>query len=314
MSRRQQNILIFIGIGVILVVLALLFPVKPLPTIEAGPKAIASIEIGGYTLPISNSMLVAWSVTILLCLVAFACSRNMKLIPSGLQNIMEAVVETINGLVSDQAGERGRRFFPIVATIFLFLILVNITSIIPGFGSIGIWQDVTTSEGHVERELVPLFRTSSADLNNAFALALISVIMTQIYSIRALGLSGYLLRWFNIRRLGRFFLSLFRLRPRQGMGGNLGWGIMDFVIGIVELFSEFVKIITFTFRLYGNMFAGEVILVIMAYLLAQILPIPFYMFESFVGVIQAFVFAILTLVFMSMATIHHGEGESNVEL
>jgi F-type H+-transporting ATPase subunit a len=313
MSKRQQTILKAGVVLAIFVVLALLLPVKPLPPIEAGPKVIAEIPVGGSEFLISNSMLVSWIITAILIIVAFASTRHMELVPSGLQNAVEAIIEAINGLVSDIAGERGRRFFPIVATIFLYLILINWTEVLPGVGAIGVWRDEVIGD-HLEHVLVPIFRTSSSDLNVTVALAIISVFMTQVYSIRALGFGGYLTRWFNFGRLGQFLLALVGRRPRKGLGGLLFWGIIDVMVGFVELFSEFVKIITFSFRLFGNLLAGEVILIVMAYLFPQILPIPFFLFEAFVGFIQAFVFAILTLVFMLMATQKHASGETQAEL
>ncbi len=299
-ARRQLLLKALFGLGILVIVvgLARFFPVKPLPAIEAGPKAIAHIGVGGAEFPISNSMVVSWIVTIVLIVVSYASTRNMQLIPSGLQNLMEAVIETLNGLVSDIAAERGKRFFPIVATIFLYLILVNWSELLPGVGPIG----VAAGGGEGGHALVPLFRASSSDLNTAIGLAIISVFMTQVYSIMAFGVLGYLGRWFNFRRLGHFFMALLGLRPRKGLGGLFFWGVIDVFIGLVELFSETIKLITFSFRLFGNIFAGEVILIVMAYLFAQVLPLPFYALELFVGFIQAFVFAVLTLVFMSMAT------------
>ncbi len=306
MSGKQRTLLTFSGIIVILVILAVLFPLT-LPPIEAGPMAVA--HVGEF--PISNSMIVAWVVVILLILFTYASTRNMQLVPSGVQNLVEAVIETLNGLVTDVAGERGKRFFPFVATIFLFVLLNNWLGLLPGVGSIGVWEEHVV-KGHTEKILVPLFRSASADLNTTVALAIVSVVTTQILGIMALGFFGYAGKFINIGRLGQFVLGLIGLRPRKGLGKLLFWGIIDFVVGIIELFSEVMKIVTFSFRLFGNIFAGEVILIVMPFLFAQILPIPFYALEMFVGFIQAFVFAMLTLVFMTMATAHHG-GEAHAE-
>lgn len=299
MSGRRLTLLKVLIVLVIIIVLAQLFPVKPLPPIEAGPREIASIM--GF--PISNSMLLSWIVTVLLIVLAFASTRRMVLVPSGLQNLIEAVIEAINNMVGDIAGERGKRFFPIVATIFLFVLLGNWLSLVPGVGPI----TIATAHEHA-----PLLRAPSADLNNTVALAVISVFMTQVFSIMALGVLGYTGRWFNFGKLGNFFGGLVGLRPRKGAGG-LFWGIIDAFVGFVELFSELMKLITFSFRLFGNILAGEVILIVMAYLFAQVLPLPFYALELFVGFIQAFVFAILTLVFMNIATAHHGGATGEAE-
>ena len=301
MSGRNKTILEVLLLCAVLVALAIAFPVKPLPPIEGGPRAIAHIELGSFEFLISNSMLISWIATALILILAFASTRRMKTIPSGLQNIMEAIIETIEGMTKDIAGERGKRFFPFVATIFLFVLFSNYLGLIPGVGPIGPIETHVVN-GHEEEIIVPLFRSPSADLNNTVALALISVIMTQVFGFMALGIIGYGSKFLNFGRLIAFFKALLGLRPRKGMGGLLAWGLMDVFIGLVELFSEVVKIVTFSFRLFGNLFAGEVILIIMAYLFAQLLPLPFYALEIFVGFIQAYVFAILTLIFMSMAT------------
>lgn len=308
MSGRQRSLLNSLGILALLALLAILVPLKPLPAIEAGPMEVA--HVGDF--PISNSMIVAWAVMIILILFTYASTRRMQLIPSGLQNLVEAVIETLNGLVTDVAGARGKPFFPFVATFFLFILLNNWLGLLPGVGSIGLWETHIV-DGHEEKLLVPLFRSASADLNTTVALAIVSVVMTQVFGVMALGLVGYASKFINLGRLGHFFLALIGLRPRKGLGALLFWGLIDFVVGVIELFSEVMKILTFSFRLFGNIFAGEVILIVMPFLFAQILPVPFYALEMFIGFIQAFVFAMLTLVFMTMATAHHGSGEAHAE-
>lgn len=295
----------------ILLVLGLLFPLK-LPPIEAGPMPIITIGDHGTGFRISNSMIMTWIVMLILIVVSRVATRRMDLVPSGVQNLMELVIEALNGLVTDIAGDRGRRFFPIVATIFLFVLLSNWIGLLPGVGPIGV-HETHVVQGHEEEILVPIVRSPSADLNTTVALAAISVVLTQVFSIAALGISGYVTKFINVGKLGAFFLALVGLRPRKGLGGLLFWGFIDFFVGIIELFSELMKLITFSFRLFGNIFAGEVILIVMAYLFAQIAPLPFYALELFVGFIQAFVFAMLTLVFMTMATTSHTAAEGHAE-
>jgi F-type H+-transporting ATPase subunit a len=310
MSGRQQTLLKILAVVVVLILLAVAFPVKPLPPIEGGPVEIFSLHVGDIEFPVSNSMLLSWIVTLVLIIVTYAATHNMKLVPSGLQNFMEMVVEALHGLVNDISGGRGKRFFPFVATIFLYIILSNWLGLLPGVGPIGI-KETHMVGGHEEEIIVPLLRSPSADLNNTVALAIVSVLMTQVFAIMALGAVNYGLKWVNVKRLGEFFLALVGRRPRKGMGMLLFWGLIDIFVGLVELFSEVMKIVTFSFRLFGNVFAGEVILIVMAYLFAQFLPLPFYAFELFVGFIQAFVFAMLTLVFMSLATMQHGASEGH---
>jgi F-type H+-transporting ATPase subunit a len=310
MSGRQQTLLKILVVGAILIILAFAFPVKPVPLIEGGPQEIFSLHFGDVEFPVSNSMLLSWIVTVVLILVTWAATRRMQLVPSGLQNLMEMAVESLHSLVDDISGGRGKRFFPLVATLFLYIILSNWLGLLPGVGPIGIKETHMVS-GHEEQIIVPILRSPSADLNNTVALAIVSVLMTQVFAIMALGAVNYGLKWLNVRRLGEFVLALLGRRPRKGMGMLLFWGLIDIFVGLVELFSEVMKIVTFSFRLFGNILAGEVILIVMAYLLPQILPLPFYAFELFVGFIQAFVFAMLTLVFMSLATMQHGAAESH---
>lgn len=278
---------------------------------------------------ISNTLLTSWIVVILLILLAFFSTRNMQTIPGGLQNVMETLIEALYGLCQSVASDRGKKFFPIVATIFLYVLVSNLLGLIPGFGPIGIIpvsehkpapQGIATfdlppaiaeslggKEGEEETAvLAPFFRSPSTDVNMPLALALISVIMTQVFGMQAVGPIRYwFARFLMFDKLTQFVGSLFRGKLRLGL---LGFGVLDVFMGLLELVSEISKILSFTFRLFGNIFAGEVVLLIMAFLFFA-LPFPFYALETFVGFIQAFVFAILTLVFMTIATTAHGAEE-----
>lgn len=321
----------------ILIIIAILFvPGLVLPRFGTG-AVTASVSVRPEVLftlggiEISNTLLTSWIVVLLLVLFAYLSTRNMRMIPSGLQNVMETIVEALDGLATSVAGERGRKFFPIVATIFLFVLFSNLLGLVPGFGPIGIIpvgehtpapQGITTFDLPVslahslgggiapaEGEnvvLAPFFRSPSTDVNMTLALALISVLMTQVFGMQALGPIRYwFARFFMFGKLGDFVGSLFKGKPKWGL---LAFGFLDVFIGILELVSEVSKILSFTFRLFGNIFAGEVVLLIMAFLFFA-LPFPFYALEIFVGFIQAFVFAILTLVFMTIATTAHGAEE-----
>jgi F-type H+-transporting ATPase subunit a len=162
---------------------------------------------------------------------------------------------------------------PFIMTIFVFVFVGNLSGLIPGVGSIGFF------EGH--EKFSPLFRAPTSDLNTAIALALVSVIITQIVGFKVLGF-GYLKKFVNFTNPVHFF------------------------VGILELVSEFTRIISFSFRLFGNIFAGEILIFVMSMLVPYFVPIPFYGFELFVALIQAFVFAMLTLVFIKLSmTSHH---------
>ena len=236
-------------------------------------------------------------------------SAQTDLVPRGIGNFMEAILETLYNLTEGSAGAKyARMIFPWFATIMIYVLLANLLKLVPGFESIGVlheahghaghhieplfgrWSLFTPEEG--EYILAPFFRGISVDLNFTASLALIAVVMIQVIGFRAQGW-GYLSKFFNTRRM--FKVPFF--------------GAMDFLVGLLELISELSKILSFAFRLFGNMFAGIVLVAIVAGLLGKfsILPAMIMMFELFVGVIQAFVFGMLTMVFMAQATQGHGE-------
>ena len=188
---------------------------------------------------------------------------------------------------------------PLCASIFFFVLYSNYFALVPGVGSIGVCRVEHAAEGaaHIppsptfaslpgycpDGKVIPALRAPSSDLNVTLAWALAAVpVNIQLFGFHALGV-GYLTKFFNFRE-----------------------GAMGFLVGLLELISELVQIIAFSFRLFGNIFAGEVVLGVMAYLFAYLLPLPFYGLELFVAFMQAFVFSVLTLVFMSLATISHG--------
>ena len=222
-------------------------------------------------LPVTNTLLMAWLTMALLVLGSLFLAKRLKSVPGRAQLMMEMTVDWGINLVAEVLGskERARKFFPLVATIFFFVILSNWLGLLPGIGTVGI------REGE---HLIPVLRSTYSDVNMTLALALISVIITQAAGIAALGFFKY---------AGKFITF------KSAMG---------FFVGLLELISEVSKLISFSFRLYGNILAGEVLLVVIATLIPYLAPLPFLGFEVFVGFIQAFVFAVLTLVFISLAT------------
>jgi F-type H+-transporting ATPase subunit a len=251
-------------------------------------------------------------------------ASNEALVPSGLQNVMEMIVEFIYNLSKEIGGHWAPKFFPIVATLFLFVLFSNWFGLVPGVGSIG-WlehphdpdtvgyvangpiltgepatpeADAAHAEEGAEEEhgsgyiVIPFLRPPSTDLNFTLALALVTVVLTQYFGIRALG-AGYFKKFFD--------LSGFK----QGVMN----GVIGVFVGLLELVSEFAKIISLAFRLFGNIFAGEVLLVVLAFLIPYVISVPFYGLEVFVGFMQAFVFLMLSLVFFNLATIGHGGEE-----
>jgi len=281
-----RTILIVVGAIVLILAGALAFPVK-LAHVQLPAEPIG--HIGLFT--ITNSILAGWISSLVVLWVFWAGTSKATMVPSGIQNFVEFSSEFILGLCESVAGlRRGREFFPIIATIFFFVIVSNWMGLLPGFGTIGFWEQAPAGAAGGEAgelELVPLLRAASSDLNATLAIALVSVVLTQVVGLRYLG-GEYVGRFFNFK------------------GGPIG-----IYVGLLELIAEFAKIISFTFRLFGNVFAGEVLIAVITFLLPWLVVLPFYGLELFVGFIQAFVFAVLTLVFMSLATVSHADhGES----
>ena len=234
---------------------------------------------------VRNTMLMAWLAMSLLAIIALALWKTKyKQIPGRFQCLMEIFVEGLFDFFDSVVGDRTRtrRFFPFVATIFIFLLVGNWMGILPGIGSITIEG---IHEGH--QVAIPVFRSMNADVNMTLAIAMISVTMTQVFGMAALGIFPY---------ASKFFVP-----PWRDPIGSF--------VGVLELIAECAKVISFTFRLFGNIFAGEVLLVVIAFLMPYIAPLPFLGLELFVGLVQALVFALLTLVFLTMATTAHAAHE-----
>lgn len=297
------------------------------PEITAAPERL--IEEPLFSLPVLgdfylvNTIPTLIATLILLGLIAFATNRSLKrslktdLVPRGIGNVVEALLENIYNITEGSAGAKwAKTIFPWFATIMLYVLFANLLKLLPGFESIGVLHPAH-GEGHAIAELgggwanllpqkleeggyilAPFFRGISVDLNFTLSLALIAVVAVQAIGFRALGL-GYLKKFFNF---GNVFKVPF-------------FGVIDLFMGLLELVSEFSKILSFAFRLFGNMFAGVVLVAVVSSLLGMISIVPamIFMFELFVGVIQAFVFGILTMVFMVMATAGHGHEEEHVE-
>ncbi|MEE9367143.1 MAG: FoF1 ATP synthase subunit a [Dehalococcoidales bacterium] len=251
-----------------------------------------------FGFPISNSIIGAWITMVVLICLSYLITRRMKVVPGRLQSAFEALLGWLYDLCRRVAGEaNGRRFFPIVTTIFLFVAFNAWLSLIPGFGSIM----VTTAEG----EHVHLLRGANTDINMPLALALISFVFVEYFGLRSLGLR-YVGKFLNVSQLLRSIGHIVRGRLRAGLGG-IFTGFIHIFVGLLEALSEMVRIVSFTFRLFGNMTAGEILLLIAAFLVPWVFALPFYGLELLVGFVQALIFAGLTLVFLTLAVTHHGE-------
>lgn len=228
--------------------------------IELAPEVISQLG----PIPITNTMVVSWITMIILILVSFIGTRKLILIPGGFQNFLELIVGGGYGMVEDLAQDKAKTFFPIVMTFFLFIITANWLGLLPGFSTIGL---------NKEGGFLPLLRSINSDLNTTLSLALISVVLTHAFSIKYLGILNYLKRWVSLNPIFLF-------------------------VGLLEIVAEFTKLISLSFRLFGNIFAGELVLSTVASIFAFIAPLPFYLLEVIVGFVQAAVFMMLTLVFM----------------
>lgn len=230
----------------------------------------------GNNFIVTNSLMTTWIVMALILIFAVFVTNKMRMIPGKLQSLAEMIIEGLRSLFESVLHDKVDIFFPLLSTIFLFIICLNWIGLLPGVGSIGIEK---LEEGH--KAFIPLFRAGTADLNTTLALSLIVVGVIQFTGLQNLGIS-YIKKFINFSN------------P------------INFYVGILELISEFSKIISFAFRLFGNIFAGEVLLTVIAFLMPVLVPLPFIGLELFVGFIQALVFSMLTTVFLSVATSKEG--------
>lgn len=245
-----------------------------MPHIEIAAERIFHI----FGLPVTNSLIMGWIVVGALTATSFLLFRRMRIVPAGLQNVWEITVESFLGLMDGVLGSRAKseKHLPLIATIFIFILTSNWLGILPGVGSVGIFE---IKNG--EKFFMPLLRSPASDLNFTLALAMLTVFLVNINGALEVGTLKHLARYFSFKN------------P------------INFGVGLLEFVSEFAKMISFSFRLFGNVFAGEVLLTIAAFLVPVAVPVPFLMMEIFVGFIQALVFAMLTAVFISMAVAQH---------
>ena len=362
------GLLVLIAVGVI-------FVGGPSPAIIVAPETV----FHWGPIDVTNTMFTSWFVVLFLVILAFFVGRNLSLVPSGFSGAVEAGVEAFFDIVVQVAGEKnGRRFFPLVATIFFFVLISNYAGLLPINNVIGLtepgfgkkqtvlehqtiagfelaviplkpalidtgagdhafieYSDGTVIEeddhsdharllspiahvsnnaplairsitgSHADSEnkevasvtrfsglIAPYFRSVMTDVNAPLAIAIFSFIFVEFWGLQTLGLS-YLTKFFGFGKLLR---------------GDIGGGLIDVFVGLLEFISELSRMVSFTFRLFGNIFAGEVLLLMMTFLVPFVLVDLFYGLELFVGLVQAFVFAMLTLVFAVTAVSHHGDG------
>jgi len=261
---------------------------KPLSFLNVeAPKYHPAPERPFHALPITNTMITAWISIVVLGGLFFIGTRKMKLVPTGLQNFLELIIEAAANFIEDPAGEKhGRWFFSVCTTIFLFVVANAWVSLIPGFETI-----------HINGE--PLLRSANTDLNVPAALAVVSFCYVEYWGFKAKGIS-YLKTFFQFGPLWQAIRLVFSGNIKAGAGSLLN-GVISLFAGLLEIVSHLIRMVSFTFRLFGNMTAGMILVMIMIFLVPWVLPSLFYGMEAFFGFVQAMIFAGLTLGFACAA-------------
>lgn len=258
------------------------------------PPAAPVFSVG--PIQFTSSMLVTWVVALGLILLAQLATRNIQLVPSGLQNFVEWLVEGLYGFFEDILGkELVKKSFWFFCTLFLFILFTNWIGLLPGVGTVGYGHTDAHGVFHVAK---PLFRGGNADLNMTLAMSLTFFVLWTVWSLQSLGVGGFLKHLFSGGDNGKGFMAVFM-------------AAIFLFVGVIEVISIAFRPVSLSFRLYGNVFAGENILESMMTLvpwLGWILPLPFYFLELLVGLVQALVFALLTSVFTALMAGHHEEG------
>jgi len=259
------------------------------PAVPLKPAEL--VHIGKFA--ITNSMLVTWIVAAGIIVFAQLATRKIKPIPSGAQNFWEWLVESLYNFLESIIGrDLVKKTFWFFATIFIFILFVNWLGLIPGVGTIG-WghHDPATGVFHIDR---PLLRGGNADLNMTFAMAMIFFLLWIVWAIQANGVGGFLLHLFGPKGETSGFLKIMMI-------------VIFFMVGWLEIVSILFRPISLSFRLFGNIYAGESILEAMSTMvpaLSWLIPIPFYFMEILVGIVQALVFMLLTAVFTLLIAQH----------
>ena len=313
MKGRGLNILIFFFIPV-LILFAIGFVFGPLgssfmgskppaifqvpkPTVELPAEPVA--HIGHFS--VTNTLIASWFTIIVLVVLSFILTRKMQLIPGKRQAMAEAIVEGLLNFVESVAGKKqSRMLFPGVATIFLYVISNAYLALFPFFGSIGIIEH--------DGKFAPLFRAANTDVNVPLSIAIMSFIFVETWGMRALGILHYVSEFVNVRQMGQGFKELFAGQVKTAVM-NIVFGFINLFVGVLEIFSHLTRMLSFTFRLFGNMTAGEILILVSSFLIPLVFTIPFYGLELLIGLIQALIFSGLTLVFGTIAVSPHEETE-----
>jgi F-type H+-transporting ATPase subunit a len=256
-------------------------------TLYAEPIA----HLGNF--PITNALATSMLALVIIVVLTVAIRRNLKKVPTGLQNAMEIIIEGFLGVFDGVTGNRQKslKFAPVVLAFFFFILINNWMGLLPGVGSIG---QIAAHGG--EKVFIPYLRGATADLNTTLALATLGVVLSHIMGVLAIGWWKYLNKFINIKA----FLEIPKKIIKDPMVILVN-PIKAFV-GLIEIIGELAKVASLSFRLFGNVFAGEVLLASMSAILAFGVPIPFMFLEVLVGLIQALIFAMLILTYLTINT------------
>ena len=237
--------------------------------------SLAAEKLGElFGIPITSTLITSWVVMILLISVAYFVGKKTSIIPGKMQLLFETIFEFVLDFMAGilESKQLARKFFPLIITIFLFIFTANAIEFFPGIGSIGFFQ----YDGH-HTVFAPLLRSMNTDMNVTVALAIISFLVIEIAGIAYVGFWKYAGKFINFK------------------------SPLAFIVGLIELMSETIRLVSFSFRLFGNIFAGEVLIAVVSYFVPYFLPVPIMAFEMFIGFVQASIFALLTLLFIKLA-------------
>ena len=255
-------------------------------------------HVGSFT--VTNALLTSWIAVALLVVLAITLWKKLSEVPRGIQNVFEVFIEGALALCDQVTSDRKKslKIFPIAASVFLFVLVNNWFGILPGVGSIGF---IETAEGHAA--FIPFLRGGTADLNTTLALSILAVVGSNIFGIVSIGAWKSLNKFINLKALAEIPKKI--LKDPTVLIVNP----IHFFVGIIEIIGEFAKVASLSFRLFGNVFAGEVLLAAMSAIFAYGTPIPFIFLEVLVGFIQALIFSMLTLVYFTIAAESHDDHE-----
>jgi|SRR5579872_2706058 len=265
-----------------------------LPPLAAEPI----FHIGSF--PVTNTYINSTIAVVFFLIVGLLVRRKLKLVPRGLQNFAESIIEVFLKYLDQVTGDRKRslKFMPLVGSLFLFIIFSNWIGIFPGIGSIGIFR---STQGI--KEFIPILRPANTDLNLTLSMAVLGVVVSHFLGIATVGFFKYANKFI---KFGDIWKAI-----KTGKPINVFVAFLEFGVGLIEIISEIAKMVSLSLRLFGNIFAGEVLLTVLGSIVAYLVPLPFLALELLVGFIQAVVFSMLVLVYISVATTPIPEGHGH---